>query len=761
MIIQEVCDRRGLCDETLFNYLDFHIYDELDPALGFEVLDGNNSEGSNITLTAHFQRRTLISLLERTRLFLQLDYNSTQLCERQVGDIGAVYTSVLREMAEQFMEPHDARPLVSSPQPVRPPPGTSDGTLEATDFLGAFRHWVARTPGALAVAHEAGCLTYQELDERSNRLAHRLRDRGLSPDSRAGICLEPSVDLLVSLLAVWKAGAAYVPLDPAHPPDRLDYIQRHAAVAVLLTTATLQKRNGFPESKVEYLDWWSDLAHYPAAPPPEVAHPENLAYVIYTSGTTGWPKGCAVSRAAFGNLLNWYRASLRTDAPVRTLILSSFGFDLAQKNLFAPLMMGGSVHLPDSPYYDARAICEQISRDQTTLVNCTPSAFFALLDAAAAEQDRALESLRHVVLGGEPIARSRLAAWLRSPWCRARVMNSYGPTECADVSASHWIEPALADDDEPVPIGRPIDGTGMAIVDKNFHPVPAGVPGELCIMGASLGRGYVNNPRLTACRFVPNRFAVAGGERLYRTGDRAKYNEDGTIEIVGRDDRQIKVRGFRIEPGEVESTLQEHPNVRWAHVALATRQSGSSRLLAYVQLENAFDGYAAELRAFLRLRVPEYMVPSAFVHLDTLPLTANGKVDRAAVLLTPPRLDTTATEFAPPRPGIEHVVAEQWCRVLDVDRIGRNENIFDAGANSLLLLTVHNRLEHVLGRRIALIELFNNPTIAAMGQYLEPSGMIASLETAAEDVSLAIRNRRAERVQARARRVDALRSGKQ
>ena len=358
-VIQDVCDRQGLCDETLFNYMDFHVYDGLEPGLGFEVLGGNNSEGSNITLTAHFQRRTLMSLLEKTRLFLQLAYDSTQLTEAQVAEIGRLYVGVLSEMAERFTEPHDGRALLPVVESVRlQASGAGAGERASEAFLTRFRASAARTPHAVAVAHGTERLTYAELDEKSNRLAHCLRDRGVLPEGRVGVCLEPCVDLLVSLLAIWKAGAAYIPLDPNHPPERLAYMHKHAAADVVLTSDLLQAANGFAEAGALCLDRHPHaLMHYPSSPVEDSTLPDNLAYVIYTSGSTGQPKGCGVPREAFGNLVDWSCRSLSADGPVRALILSSFGFNLTQKNLFAPLAVGGSVHLSSSPYFDTRAIC--------------------------------------------------------------------------------------------------------------------------------------------------------------------------------------------------------------------------------------------------------------------------------------------------------------------------------------------------------------------------------------------------------------------
>ena len=390
-----------------------------------------------------------------------------------------------------------------------------------------------RHPDRTAVACGRVTLSYVELDRRANGLAWRLRGMGIGPETCVGICLGRSPALLIAVLAVLKAGGSYTPIDGSYPRERvLRMLQDAGAGLVLGERGELE---WLPREGVR-------LAHVDASEetaeegPASYALPDNLAYVIYTSGSTGRPKGCGVSRGAFDNLLEWYCDSLAADRPVRALILSSFGFDLTQKNLFAPLIMGGSVHVSSAPYFDSRAICDEIAREQITLIDCTPSTLYPLLDAAAPDDYRALASLEHVVLGGEPIAPPRLARWLASPHCRARVMNSYGPTECADVSASHWLEPHPDDAGRPIPIGRPVRNTRVYVLDGDMKPVPVGTTGELCIGGVGVARGYLGWPGLTAERFVADPFSEVPGSRLYRSGDLVRYRDDGSLDYVGRRD---------------------------------------------------------------------------------------------------------------------------------------------------------------------------------------------------------------------------------
>ena len=401
------------------------------------------------------------------------------------------------------------------------------------DTAGSVLDWIsagARShPERLALACGLEHLSYRELELRANGLAHRLRAAGIGPESCVGVAFGVTASLVVAVLAVLKAGGAYVPIGDACSPEFIRRQVRNAGIRLVLCEHG--DLGCLADTDVQRMALDSD--DRAEAGPVRNARPLNLAYVIDTSCSRGEPKGCAVSRRALDNFVSWHRQSLKTDRSVRALILLPSRFDLAWKHLLTPLTMGGSVHLAAPPRFDGRTTCEQIMRDDISLVNCTPSVFYPLVEAAASENYRSLETLRHVVLGGEPVVRARLAAWLRSPACHARLMNSHGRPESADVSVSHWIDPRPDDTEASIPIGGPIRDTRLHVVDNDMLPVPIGTVGELCVGGAGLARGYAGRPGATAERFVADPFGEEPGARLFRTGDLVRYNEQGQLDVRG------------------------------------------------------------------------------------------------------------------------------------------------------------------------------------------------------------------------------------
>ena len=442
------------------------------------------------------------------------------------------------------------------------------------DWNGSARHYdthrcvhevieeqAARIPDVPAVISGGRELTHGELNKRANRLARHLRSLGVRTGERVGVCLEPSVHLPVAILAVLKAGAAYVPLDPAQPQDRIALIAEDAGLCVVLgETATLNNLARLkPQPTVLDLD--SDTFDSQSDDNLESrVGPEDSIYVIYTSGSTGRPKGVLIHHRGFMNLMSWFTDEFQITADDNIMMLSAIGFDLTQKNLFAPLMMGGRLHLDSSPHFDPRRIVETIHSAGITIINCTPTAAYALVEATSRPSQVA--SLRHVFLGGEPIAVRRLWQWLGSEPFRAEVTNTYGPTEATDICAFYRIKEPQNFLDLNVPIGRSIANSQVYVLDRYGEPVPDGVVGELWVGGVGVGTGYLNDVKLTAERFVPDSLGGAPGSRLYATGDLARRRPDGEIEFVGRADQQVKIRGFRIELGEVEATIRRHEAIR-------------------------------------------------------------------------------------------------------------------------------------------------------------------------------------------------------
>jgi amino acid adenylation domain-containing protein len=574
-----------------------------------------------------------------------------------------------------------------------------------------FEAQAARTPDAPAVFYDDQQLTYGELNRRANRLAHHLRALGVGPDVRVGICVERTPAMVVAVFGVLKAGGAYLPLDPGYPQERLLDMVQDSAPVVLLTQASLAGRLAGLDLPLLALDedaaWWEGQ---PDTDPARAAlTPESLTYVIYTSGSTGRPKGVMMTHRGASNLLHWYLGSTGISEQDRVLIVTSFSFHLTQRNLMAPLFVGGQVHLAREPFEPQR-LTAQIVASGITMMNLTPTGFQALVEA---DGGKAIGGLRIVVFGGEALYPRQLA---RVPEPRPTFLNPYGSTEATGITAHHFARADLTSyTGRSMPPGRPIANATIYVLDGAGEPVPVGVTGELYLGGAGVTRGYRSRPGHTAERYLPDPFGTEPGARLYRTGDLGRWLPDGTIEYIGRGDAQVKVRGFRIELGEIEARLAEHAGVHEAVVVARGGEIGDPRLVAYYTGEQA---RAEVLRAHLAERLPEYMIPAAFVFLDALPVNPNGKLDRKAL----PEPDFAASEdesYVAPRTPVEEVLAGIWAEVLGLERVGVEEGFFDRGGHSLLATRVVSRVRELFGVELPLRALFEGPTVAQMAARVE------------------------------------------
>ncbi|HWN44376.1 MAG TPA: amino acid adenylation domain-containing protein, partial [Thermoanaerobaculia bacterium] len=575
-----------------------------------------------------------------------------------------------------------------------------------------FAEQAERTPDAVALMDWQGRerLTYAELAGRAGHLARRLRDLGVGPDAPVAICLRRSPAMAVAVLATLGAGGAYVPVDPSYPRERLEMMLAIAKPRVLLTEEGL--RDSIPPGDFEVICLDGDEGTGSLLP--VAVSPDNLAYVIFTSGSTGVPKGVAMPHRPLVNLVDWQLRNSVLGPGARTLQFASLSFDVSCQELFSTWAAGGTLVL----------ISEELRLDPSALLDALRSQaierlflpFVALQQLAeiAAEQDDWPGALREVVTAGEQLQITQAVAELftRLPDCR--LFNQYGPSETHVATAYALPEPARTWPALPS-VGIPVANTRVLLLDAAFGLAPAGAPGELCIGGDCLARGYLSRPDLTAERFVPDPFA--DGERLYRTGDLARWHRDGNLEFLGRTDQQLKIRGFRVEPGEIEAVLAAHPAVREAAV-VARQDPGTAarRLVAYVATQGTVT--TGELRAAVRERLPDYMVPSAFHFLEALPLTPSGKIDRRGL----PDLDTTAGEEAgsvPPRTPLEEEIAAIWRQVMGVERVGVHDNFFDLGGHSLLAVRLLARIRRQLGRDLPLASLFAGPTIAHLAAAIE------------------------------------------
>jgi amino acid adenylation domain-containing protein len=575
-----------------------------------------------------------------------------------------------------------------------------------------FEAQVERTPDTVAVVFEDQQLTYRELNQRANQLAHHLQQLGVKPDVLVGICVERSLDMVVGLLGILKAGGAYVPLDPAYPKERLAFMLEDAQVLVLVTQQRLVEMLPPYQAKVICLDkdWDAIAVHHQSNPSSEVTT-DNLVYVIYTSGSTGTPKGAMNTHQGLCNRLLWMQDAYQLTARDRVLQKTPFSFDVSVWEFFWPLLCGARLVVAQpGGHQDSAYLVKLIASQQITTIHFVPSMLQIFLEEPGLG---VCNCLKRVICSGEALPFSlqeRFFACLD-----AQLHNLYGPTEAA-IDVTFWA--CRRQSDFPiVPIGRPIANTQIYLLDQHLQPVPIGVPGELHIGGDGLARGYLNRPELTDEKFVSNPYNPRG--RLYKTGDLARYLPDGTIEYLGRIDHQVKIRGFRIELGEIEACLSQHPEVREAVVVAREDVSGSKGLIAYIVPQEKPGSSVSELRSFLKEKLPDYMVPSAFVMLDSLPLTPNGKVDRRA-LPAPDRTRVGSEKtFTSPRTPVEEVLAGIWAQVLDIEPVGIHDNFFELGGHSLLATQVIYRVRSTLQVELPLRCLFESPTVAGLAESIE------------------------------------------
>ncbi|MES1241996.1 MAG: amino acid adenylation domain-containing protein [Acidobacteriota bacterium] len=623
--------------------------------------------------------------------------------ETLLGGIAAQPESELRDL-----------PLLGEAEREQLRSGWADtaATWPAADRLHTlFEERVREFPDAPALVFEERTLTYGELDSAANRLARHLRAQGIGPDVPVGLSLERSADLVVSLLGILKAGGAYLPLDPHYPVQRLAFMLEDSGAPLLLTQESLRER--FAGSGVRVLTLESLPVESPEPAGVEV-DAENLAYVLYTSGSTGRPKGVGIPHRAVTNFLRSMAGRLELGRSDRLLAVTSLSFDIAGLEIFLPLAVGGSVEIASrETTLDGRQLRARLEEGGptrgTTVLQSTPSTWRMLLEAGWSGDGV------QVLCGGEPLPRK-----LANDLAGRRAWNLYGPTETTIWSTVAPI--TSGGPGEPVPIGRPIDNTTVLLLDRDLNPVPRGAAGEVFLGGLGVARGYLGRPDLTAERFVPSPFPAREGERLYRTGDLARHGPDGELQFLGRIDGLVKLRGFRIETGEIEALLERIPGVRQAVVVLREDVPGDRRLVAYLTPGEGGVPRVGDLLAALKQDLPEYMLPSGFVTLEAFPLTPNGKVDRRALPAPEGARPDLGTAYVAPRGAIERTMAEIWRDVLRVEKVGAHDNFFDLGGQSLLLIQVHARLSEELGQDLSLIELFQYPTLASLSAHLARRG---------------------------------------
>ncbi|HEY2392076.1 MAG TPA: amino acid adenylation domain-containing protein, partial [Candidatus Angelobacter sp.] len=558
-------------------------------------------------------------------------------------------------------------------------------------------------PEATAVIYGGQQLNYCELNQRANQLAHYLRKQGVREESRVGICLERSPEMVIAMLATLKAGGAYVPLDPHYPPERLQFMLQDSAPLALITQHSLL--NQLPVCAVNPV--CVDLQAKAIAA--ESTHnlggttsPGNIAYVIYTSGSTGRPKGVCITHHGSGNLANAQRRIFQLQPGAKVLQFSSLSFDAATWEWIMALTAGGQLVLASrEDILPGKPLAQLLQNQRIEIATLPPSVLRMVRHGD-------FPALKTLVVAGEACTPD-LAKWSSG----RRMFNAYGPTEttvCATISRPLQLS-------STAPIGRPLPNTQVYVLGEKMEPVPVGVIGELYVGGEGLARGYWNRPELTAEKFIPDPFSQNCGARLYRTGDRVRWLTQGELEFIGRSDHQVKIRGHRIELGEVETALRAHAEVREAIALVREDVPGDKRMVAYITAQtNHNEALPSQLRSYLRDKLPDYMVPSALVLLDKLPLTSNGKLDRRALPLD--QMCQIQTNFVAPRNNLEETISEIWQEVLGLQQAGVEDNFFDLGGHSFAVTRVHEKIQEKIAREFPLVTLFEHPTISSLAKYL-------------------------------------------
>ncbi|MCU0290188.1 MAG: amino acid adenylation domain-containing protein, partial [Acidobacteria bacterium] len=535
-------------------------------------------------------------------------------------------------------------------------------------------------------------LTYRKLNEKSNHLAWILQEKGVCPDTIVGIMVERSLEIIIGILGILKAGGAYLPIDPSYPEERIEYMLKDSG-AKLLAVANDQEGETMRRWEGEKVLLKSICHHsnyfffqHSASGIPSVQylnHSNHFAYIIYTSGTTGRPRGAGVYHRGLFNLIHWFVTQFGLNTKDRNLLLTSLSFDLTQKNIFAPLATGGTLSLPAQDYFDPPGILDNVEQKQLTWLNCTPAMIYKIIEYGSEEDLKKLVSLRYVFLGGEPILMKGLKKWTALSYFKARIVNTYGPTECADISTSYSIEEPVKFYEKNVPMGKPIYNVNLYILDRWFQLLPVGVPGELFIGGEGVGAGYLNRPELTYEKFILEKSLPVGNRRkFYKTGDLTCWLADGNIDFLGRIDLQVKIRGFRIEMGEIEAQLLKNDSLKEVVVLDRTEENGEKYLCAYIVMAKGLQLDLVDIKQYLSRHLPDYMIPSYFIPVEKIPLTANGKVDRKAL---PETGIKRSNEYEAPANEIEDKLIVIWSEVLAIekDKIGRNDNFFQLGGHSL------------------------------------------------------------------------------
>ncbi len=650
------------------------------------MAEGRNGLGASLTFNRDLYREeTIVRLLDHFKTLLEniVENPKAPISQLQIVPYSELYQLLFGWNATNVPLPE--KPIIQD----------------------VFAEQVRRNPNAIAVDFEGQRLTYQELDEKSSQLGHYLKKKGVGPEMVVGLCVDRSLEVVVGLLGILKAGGAYMPLDPYYPKDRLSYMIAHSRVRQVISVSSLAENLPNFDGEYIYLDKeWQAIEDQSCKMPDNDVAPENLAYIIYTSGSTGRPKGVMLTQKGLVNLVQAQIKAFHIRPDSRVLQYASFSFDASVSEIFMALAAGATLYMISrETMLSQSGLLAALQKNEITTITLPPSILAVLPEAE-------LPKLETIISAGEACTKNIVNRWNKAH----RFINAYGPTESTVCTTCNAVAGIV--DRDNIPIGGPIDNLKVYVVDQNMNPAPIGVPGELLIGGIGLARGYFDRPDLTAQKFIPNPWADSPGERLYRSGDLVRYLADGTVEFISRVDHQVKIRGLRVELGEIEAVLDEHENVESAVVLALRDKGGEHRLAGYYISRNGRDIPGNELSAFLSSKLPPYMVPAVFQRMDEFPLTQNKKIDRKSFPNPFFRNELNRTDIVKPKNDIERTIAEAWRKVLNINQISINDNFFEIGGHSLIMIKLHAVLEESLDTKLSVVELFQYPTIAAQAKFL-------------------------------------------
>ena len=663
----------------------------------------------------HTDAPLLVTVFLRDKLEVKFSYKQRLFDEKYMQSLARHFMAVINNIVADPLQQAGSMNLLSE----------EEKTSLLNDFNNAdawypreetvislFEKQVRNTPGNIAIRCDGKRYTYKEINEQANQLAACLReDHGIIANDIVGVLMTKSERLIITILSILKAGASYLPIDLNNPKERIEYMVEASGMKVLITSEQVpgnKEYDGLTVLEYEALEAYARGSSKEDAVIPVL--PEGIFYTIYTSGSTGLPKGVGIKNTAFVNLVNWYGKALQATGQDNFLLIAPISFDLAQKNIFTPLLNGACITLSEKIQLNYAEMARVIEAEEITVINCAPAAFYPLLNEHINHAYRCLSKVRKIVLGGENINMKAFKGWLHSGHFHAAIINSYGPTECTDVVTYYELKDPVVNDYTIIPIGKPVDNTKIYLLDRNNNLQPVGARGEVCIGGIGVSGGYHNNLELTQQKFFPDHFT--GNGFLYRTGDAGKWLPDGNIEFLGRIDNQVKVRGFRIELGEIESLLNSHESIRQSLVTVKEMYQ-EKYLVAYYVADMAIG--PSSLKSFLTKKLPDYMIPALYVHLKSMPMTPNGKLDRRSL---PEPEFKPANDFVAAAGDVEKKLLAIWEEVLGHGNIGTTTNFFDIGGDSLKLITVSSRIKMAFDKEVLVTDLFNYPTIAGLAAFI-------------------------------------------